>query len=105
MMRTSIVALVAGFAIGSAGAKDYRVSEIQAIGEIRCNFHNEPRMSRAPTSSHPRKWQLVSPSRQKDYTAPSGSSSQLRLRRTTKFRTGQSRRGNTSALPLKPSMI
>jgi hypothetical protein len=42
MMRTSIVALVAGFAIGSAGAKDYRVSEIQAIGEIRCNFHNEP---------------------------------------------------------------
>ena len=49
--------------------------------------------------------QLVSPSRQKDYTAPSGSSSQLRSRRTTKFRTGQSRRGNTSALPLKPSMI
>jgi len=42
MMRTSIAALVAGLAVGSAGAKDYRVSEIQAIGEIRCNFHNEP---------------------------------------------------------------
>jgi hypothetical protein len=28
--------------MGSAGAKDYRVSEIQAIGEFRCNFHNEP---------------------------------------------------------------
>ena len=42
MMRTSIAALVAGLAMGSAGAKDYRVSEIQAIGEIRCNFHNEP---------------------------------------------------------------
>jgi len=42
LMRTSIAALVAGLAMGSAGAKDYRVSEIQAIGEIRCNFHNEP---------------------------------------------------------------
>jgi hypothetical protein len=40
-MRTSIAALVAGLAMSSAGAKDYRVSEIQAIGE-RCNFHNEP---------------------------------------------------------------
>jgi hypothetical protein len=41
MMKTPIIALVAGLAMGSAGGKDYRVSEIQPIGEIRCNFHNE----------------------------------------------------------------
>jgi hypothetical protein len=57
---------------------------------------------RANPKLHPK---LAEPSRQKDYTAPSGSSSQLRSRRTIKFRTGQLRRGNTSALPLKPPMI
>ena len=41
MMKTPIIALVAGLAMGSAGGKDYRVSEIQPIGEIRCNFHDE----------------------------------------------------------------
>jgi hypothetical protein len=41
MTRIPIIALLAGLAMGSAGAKDYRVSEIQPIGEIKCNFHNE----------------------------------------------------------------
>ena len=40
-MITPIIALIAGLTMGGAGAKEYRVSEIQPLGEIRCNFHNE----------------------------------------------------------------
>jgi hypothetical protein len=40
-MRTLITALAASLAMGSAGAKDFRVSEIRAIGQVNCNFHNE----------------------------------------------------------------
>jgi hypothetical protein len=40
-MITSIIALIAGLAMGDVGAKEYRVSEVQPLGEIRCNFHNE----------------------------------------------------------------
>jgi hypothetical protein len=27
--------------VGSAAARDYRVSEIRPLGEVKCNFHNE----------------------------------------------------------------
>jgi hypothetical protein len=36
-MITSIIALIAGLAMGDVGAKEYRVSEVQPLGEIRCN--------------------------------------------------------------------
>jgi hypothetical protein len=41
IMRASIVILLAGVAMGSAGMKGYRVSKVQPLGEIRCNFHDE----------------------------------------------------------------
>jgi hypothetical protein len=40
-MRALIVALLAGVAMGSVGMKGYRVSKVQPLGEIRCNFHDE----------------------------------------------------------------
>jgi hypothetical protein len=40
-MITSIIALIAGLAMGDVGAKEHRVFEVQPLGEIICNFHNE----------------------------------------------------------------
>jgi hypothetical protein len=40
-MRTPLIIIIAGLAVGSAAARDYRVSEIRPLGEVKCNFHNE----------------------------------------------------------------
>jgi hypothetical protein len=49
-MRASIVALLAGVAMGSVGMKGYRVSKAQPLGEMRCNFHDE---GSSPSSTEP----------------------------------------------------
>jgi hypothetical protein len=45
-MRTLTTVLVAtalavSLAIGGTNAKDFRVSEIRPIGQVKCNFHNQ----------------------------------------------------------------
>jgi hypothetical protein len=39
--QATIVTLLVGLAMVSVGTKDYRVSKVQPLGEIRCNFHDE----------------------------------------------------------------
>jgi hypothetical protein len=36
-----IIALLASVVMGSTGTKDHFVPKVQALGEIRCNFHDE----------------------------------------------------------------
>ena len=48
-----IIALLASVVMGSTGTKDHFVAEVQALGEIRCNFHDEGSSpSTAPCSDY-----------------------------------------------------
>jgi hypothetical protein len=65
MMRTSIAALVAGLAMGSLGPRTIGFRRSKRSVKSDAIFTMSRALNRAPTSSHRRKWQWVSPSRQK----------------------------------------